>query len=227
MYKYYITVNEMNRIVDGFSSAFRTPSANDICIGESSERQFTMLNQINPPLVDEDGCHLYKYTSEHGSARKPTRTIRRCNLSDIREEKTHNIEFFKKSKIEELQRDMNAITEAGIDIQTSRGLEHFTLGTQNRFELTTLYSQMMMSNTGTVKYYSDDSICREYTRDEFNVVALTAQVFISNQTTLFNHLREYVKSCKTYEELEAIKFSVDSLPEDLQKSYYVAISHSA
>lgn len=64
MANHYITINSENMIVRGFSDEFETPSDADICINESGGRHFEMLGVINPPLFDENLCHLYRYSSE-------------------------------------------------------------------------------------------------------------------------------------------------------------------
>ncbi|NFF80391.1 hypothetical protein FC764_03845 [Clostridium botulinum] len=60
-YKHYITLNEDNIIIDGFSDAFKEPSINDICINDKGERQFKINNITNPNLIDMNGKSIYKY----------------------------------------------------------------------------------------------------------------------------------------------------------------------
>lgn len=66
--KHYITVDEQNRIVNGFSDAFRSPSETDICINEQGGYQFRLIyaefdpnseimaahkqSEENPPLFE-------------------------------------------------------------------------------------------------------------------------------------------------------------------------------
>lgn len=62
--KHYISVDEQNRIVDGFSDAFRKPADTDICINEQGGYQFRLFpnGEENPVLFDWDGMiPLYKY----------------------------------------------------------------------------------------------------------------------------------------------------------------------
>lgn len=62
--KHYITVDERNRIVDGFSDAFRQPSNTDICINEQGGYQFRLFpnGEENPVLFEwEHMIPLYKY----------------------------------------------------------------------------------------------------------------------------------------------------------------------
>lgn len=62
--KHYITVDEQNRIIDGFSDAFRQPSETDICINEHGSYQFRLCDggEENPTLFGWDYMiPLYKY----------------------------------------------------------------------------------------------------------------------------------------------------------------------
>lgn len=62
--KHYITVDERNRIINGFSDAFRQPSETDICINEKGGYQFRLFpgGEENPALYDmEDRIPLYKW----------------------------------------------------------------------------------------------------------------------------------------------------------------------
>ena len=61
--RHYISVDEQNRIVSGFSNAFRLPSETDICINEKGGYQFRLFpnGEENPALFEEHGIPLYKY----------------------------------------------------------------------------------------------------------------------------------------------------------------------
>ena len=61
--KHYIAVDGRSCIVDGFSDAFRQPSATDICINEQGGYQFRLFpgGEENPILFEEHMIPLYKY----------------------------------------------------------------------------------------------------------------------------------------------------------------------
>lgn len=219
MYTHYITVDDKDRIIDGFSDAFRKPYPTDICLCKSNERQFELLKEKNPVLVDDQGCHLYKYTKTTTANGTSVREVKRCSADDILEEKNDKLDIFKSIKKAELKRDLARTTDYGVDIQTSTGKEHFSLTTRKNLELSTLYSQMILTNASSVKYYSDDGNCRYYSREEFTTIALTAQKFVTDQTTLCNTLIDYVNMCTSYTELEKISFTIDCLPDDLRTKY--------
>lgn len=65
--KHYITIDEQNRIVNGFSDAFGSPTEADICINEQGGYQFRLFpdGEENPCLFNfEYMIPLYKYENE-------------------------------------------------------------------------------------------------------------------------------------------------------------------
>ena len=61
--KHYIAVDEQNRIVNGFSDAFRQPAEDDICINEQGGHQFRLFQggEENPALYTMDGIPRYRW----------------------------------------------------------------------------------------------------------------------------------------------------------------------
>lgn len=71
--KHYVTVDEQNRIINGFSDAFRQPSETDVCINEQGGYQFRLFSngEENPQLFEfEHMIPLYAY--ENGAVRVRT-----------------------------------------------------------------------------------------------------------------------------------------------------------
>ena len=58
--KHYIRVDG-EIIIDGFSDIFRKPLDTDICINKNGGRQFELLGEINPNMINEDGTHKFRY----------------------------------------------------------------------------------------------------------------------------------------------------------------------
>ena len=89
--KHYIAVDERNRIVDGFSDAFRQPTDTDICINWMGGYQFRLIyvehdevrnvpvrrmTEENPSLFDWDGMiPLYRWTEEEYIAKRTEEEI--------------------------------------------------------------------------------------------------------------------------------------------------------
>ena len=64
--KHYISIDDRNRVIDGFSDAFRKPQKSDICINEQGGYQFRLFpgGEENPQLRDIHGVPLYKWDGE-------------------------------------------------------------------------------------------------------------------------------------------------------------------
>lgn len=77
--KHYIRV-ENGLVIKGFSNAFETPLDTDICINEKGGRHFEIDGEINPPMFDENFCHLYRYDGE----------LRKATEDELKEEREAN-----------------------------------------------------------------------------------------------------------------------------------------
>lgn len=67
--KHYIRVVD-GIVTKGFSDAFEEPTDTDICINEKGGRHFEIDGAINPPMFDDNFCHLYRYDGELRKATK-------------------------------------------------------------------------------------------------------------------------------------------------------------
>lgn len=71
MYRHYITIDEENRITNGWSTGEHPglgPGQNDVLLTDKGGVAFALLGAENPTLRTEDGIALYKWT---GSAVEP------------------------------------------------------------------------------------------------------------------------------------------------------------
>jgi len=59
--KHYIKIDSDNNIVDGFSSAFRIPQEGDILLTAEGDREFSLLDEVNPLIKAMNGTTFYKY----------------------------------------------------------------------------------------------------------------------------------------------------------------------
>ncbi len=66
--KHYIRLDG-DKIIKGFSSAFEQPQKDDVLIAENAGRHFELNGQVNPPLTQDEGIPLYKYSKGKVSSR--------------------------------------------------------------------------------------------------------------------------------------------------------------
>lgn len=111
----------------------------------------------------------------------------------------------------------------GIDIETSLGIEHFSLDDTDQSNILALYN--MQSSIGqNVIYHADGKECREFGAVEFNKIAIEAREYITVCTTKFNYLKVWINRCKSKEEVLSIEFTSE-LPEDLKEAYSDVIAN--
>ena len=70
-HNHYISINDHNHIILGFSDAFQQPKATDILINDEGGRHFRLFpdSEDNPPLFNDDGVPLYKWDGTQVLAR--------------------------------------------------------------------------------------------------------------------------------------------------------------
>ena len=112
---HYVTLDADNRIIDGFSDAFKQPQDGDICINEKGGYQFRLFpnGEENPPLIDFNGCHLYRH--ESGQIRTATEAELAAELAEIEA----NRPPVAPTPIEELQTE-NKLLKAQLTAQADR-----------------------------------------------------------------------------------------------------------
>lgn len=124
----------------------------------------------------------------------------------------------KKEKIQELSKACNETITAGIDIQTSKGIEHFRLTPDDQLNLQDRYFEIIGGSTEALYHPDGDgNNCRMFTAEEIMSLALTAKAFKTYHTTYYNELKALTNRSTTKDEINSIVYGM-SLPEDLNAS---------
>lgn len=111
---------------------------------------------------------------------------------------------------------------AGIDMETSKGIEHFSLTEVDQININVLYAQCL-TGVPSVPYHADGAICREFTAEEMIALGKKALEYVIYCTTLCNHIRAWINRAETVEEAISIHFN-SQLPDDLLESFNSIIS---
>jgi len=119
-------------------------------------------------------------------------------------------------KLAELSAACNATITAGMDVETSQGVEHFSLQETDQINLSTALSAIQAGAAG-YPYHADKALCRLFTTEEIAALARAATAHKLYHTTYYNHLAAWVRRCETAEELGAVTYGA-ALPEDLAAS---------
>jgi len=118
------------------------------------------------------------------------------------------------AKLAELSDACRAAIVAGMDVETTQGMEHFALEETDQINLTTALSAVQQGAEG-YPYHADGALCRMFSSAEIEVVAAASIRHKLYHTTLCNHLMTWARRVETVEELSVVTYSADALPEDL------------
>ncbi len=214
---HYVTVDEQNRITDGWSDGPHPErdTAGAICISDQGDYQFRLVpgGEENPPICTMDGIPLYKWDGEQ--------VIQRTE-EEIEQDKLPSHILSKTNLIRQTCR--NKILE-GFDLTLSKGKEHFSLEETDQINLTTA-TAAIQEGAISFPYHSDGNVCRLYSAREISLISNAATQHKLYHTTLCNHLLQCIKKATTKEELDNITYGEDCLPEDLRKSFDAIIQAS-
>ena len=121
----------------------------------------------------------------------------------------------KEMKISELSSLCEATIHAGIDVETTQGVEHFSLSDQDQINLTNwLISAKSLG--GEYLYHADGKDCRVFSSDEIIKIGTAGMSFKTYHLSRFQKLKIWVKRLQTKEDVEAVQYD-SQLPEDLQE----------
>ncbi len=126
-----------------------------------------------------------------------------------------DIEKLRASRLAEVSKACEKAIYAGLDIETSKGTEHFALTINDQTNISNL--SLAAQSGETVLYHADGELCRTFSSEEMTAVAAAAVKHKTYQTTLCNHLNTWIRRAETVEELSTIHYDTQ-LPEDLAKS---------
>lgn len=120
-------------------------------------------------------------------------------------------------KLVELSASCNDAITAGMDVETTQGVEHFSLQETDQINLTTALSAIQNGSTG-YPYHADGQLCRLFSAKEIQDIAEASIKHKLYHTTLCNHLMARVRRVEDKKELADIKYSIENLPQDLKQN---------
>lgn len=144
----------------------------------------------------------------------------------VKEYTQEDVENKRKEKLNEINTACQNIIYAGVDVETSQGLKHFGLTEPDQINLTGMATQMEKALLGQpstvdlakgIPYHADGELCRFWTPEDFAIIAKSATGHVFFHQTYCNHLRQYIKTMETYDELSAAFYGI-TLPEELSNS---------
>lgn len=120
-------------------------------------------------------------------------------------------------KLIELSIACNSAITKGIDVETTQGIEHFSLQETDQINLTTALTAIQ-NGSSDYPYHADGQLCRLFSAKEIQDIAEASIKHKLYHTTLCNHLLIWARRTEDKKELADIKYSIEGLPEDLMKN---------
>lgn len=127
------------------------------------------------------------------------------------------LESDRAAKEAEISAACNAAIVAGMDVDTTKGTEHFSLQETDQINLTTAYNAVV-SGAEQYPYHADGKLCRMFSADEIKSISAASIQHKMYHTTLCNHLLTWARRAETAEELDGITYTEEGLPEDLAQN---------
>ena len=116
-------------------------------------------------------------------------------------------------KLKEVGDACTAVIYAGVEVETTQGLERFSLTSYDQIELMSQQAAVA-AGAEAVPYHADGELCRMFSALEFLGVAEAATAHIFYHRTYCNHLNAWIRRTEDPGMLQEIHYGAE-LPEDL------------
>lgn len=100
----------------------------------------------------------------------------------------------------------------GIKVNTTQGIESFSLTMADQNNIKKLVDNIMMLKLDSVFYHADGKICRDYNNLEFLMISFIVDIYILEETTYCNQLLQYLKTLSNKETVFSLQYGM-TLPD--------------
>lgn len=171
------------------------------CVKAEKNQTTAILYLINGDIIEFAGVNDWNLFS----------------IEDGKEWSNQTFEIVQTEKLIDLSKACNQAIITGMDVETTEGVEHFSLEETDQINLTTALSAIEQGAKG-YPYHADKKLCRMFTAVELKAIAEKATAHKLYHTTLCNHLLILARRATTTAELDEITYSADCLPLDLAEN---------
>ncbi|MBR2653832.1 MAG: acyl carrier protein [Lachnospiraceae bacterium] len=134
------------------------------------------------------------------------------------------LEVVRKAKRDQISAACQAIIFAGIDVELSEGVQHFSLTETDQINLFGKMAQLQ-SGAERLEYHSDGAPCCFYSAADMAKICAEATKYVSLMTTICNSLFVWLANCTTRGEIAGIEWGAE-IPDDYKsevlKAYLAA-----
>lgn len=128
------------------------------------------------------------------------------------------------TKIKEIGEICKQVIYNGTDVILSDGISyHFSLTSDDQANIDGLYSKALLG-AEMLPYHADKSFCKLYPAADIIAIGNAAVAFKTYNTTLCNYLNTYLRSLTSEAEVNAVTYSLESLPTNLQEDFLSLIA---
>lgn len=210
--KVYVLLDERSRIIHcegGYTTPQDLTDWIKIDEGYGDKYNLAQTHYFGKPLITQDGIYQYKLVG--------TTPIERSEEEIAAEREVKNFTRNQQDKLITLSTACNQTITGGMDVETTEGIEHFSLEETDQINLTAALSAIDQGAKG-YPYHADKKLCRMFTAVELKAIAEKATAHKLYHTTLCNHLLILARRATTTAELDKITYSADCLPLDLAEN---------
>lgn len=125
-------------------------------------------------------------------------------------------------KLEQLSAVCNQTIISGFEVTLTDGVEyHFDLTIEDQINLASL-TLLAAQGTDAIPYHASGELCKFYSAADITLITNKASELKTYHTTYYNSLKNYVKSLKTIEEVEAVQYG-DLIPEEFRSEVMITL----
>ncbi len=127
------------------------------------------------------------------------------------------IDNARSAKLNEVNKACQAAIQAGVDINTSKGIKHFSLTLEDQVNIDCLarridkammeQSQLINFSKG-VPYHADGEFCDFWSLEDFAKIEAAATAHKLYHQTYCNYLRQYIQSLSSLDEINTVKYGI-------------------
>lgn len=177
---------------------------------EEAENEDSVITEY---VYNEDGTHQMETNTYTVEIKKWV-----FDESMKSEKAQEELSYVKKIKNEELNSACTEMIYSGIDVETTKGTEHFSLTDVDQLNIKALYDKAISGETSLL-YHSDGNLCRIFTADEIKSLMSQVLFHVTFYTTLCNHLHVQVNNMRSIDRINEVNFSVSSLTDTYKDSF--------
>lgn len=226
---FYLLVNKNNVVV--YMSTEATIKSDGIHVGNGvvfadKTLQIKTVDLLPEGIVPQRYC----YTNEEGFYLNPSyvdnnnsnELIEKINyiinkVDPVIDENRLSLEEMKQLQISRVGKQCDAVIDAGVDVELSTGVEHFSLTIKDQKNIDKLLDKVE-KGAEYAPYHSDSNQCRLYSAKDIVRISLAADMFVLYNITYCNALNTWIRRCTNKDEIRQIYFGIE-LPEDLKRDF--------